>query len=81
MYQSRHTLDLKKVTDFSKDLMKSMYDIAPLDTWGIFVWKREELLALKMLQLLGGINKDMEIGSDESRIQNPPKIFTVSDGD
>jgi len=57
-----------------------MYDIAPLDTWGIFVWIREELLALKMLQLLGGTNKDLEIGSDESRIQNPPKIFTVSDG-
>jgi hypothetical protein len=51
-----------------------------LDTWGIFVWKREELLALKLLQLLGDINKDLEECLSESRIVNPPKIFPVNSG-
>lgn len=53
-----------------------MYEVAPLDTWGIFVQKREELLAIKMIQQFEDKLKDIE-GNDK-RVENPPKIFSVN---
>lgn len=41
-----------------------MYEVAPIDTWGIFVWKREEILARKLSQLFDEIIQKME-GSEK----------------
>lgn len=55
--QTRETLDLKRLVDFQQETQKSLYEVAPIDTWGIFVWKREELLAIKMVQTINDVAK------------------------
>ncbi|CDW79278.1 macronuclear development protein 1 [Stylonychia lemnae] len=76
VYQSREVLELKNNKDFSQQVYKSFYEVAPIDTWGIFIWKNEEILALKMLQVFAEQVKLLDCL--DKRMQNPPKIFTLS---
>eukprot|EP00347_Sterkiella_histriomuscorum_P008943 403343143 len=79
--QQRDIIDLKRFNQiYSLELFRQgFYNVAPIDTWGIFIWKNEEILAIKMLQTFGELIKTIE--GNEKRIQNPPKIFCVNYSD
>lgn len=43
--QSRNSLELKKLVNFTDDGFSQLYRIAPVDTWAIFVERDQEQLA------------------------------------
>jgi hypothetical protein len=43
--QSRNSLELKKMVDFTDDAFSQLYRIAPVDTWAIFVERDQEQFA------------------------------------
>ena len=51
--QSRNSLELKKLVDFSSEAFTQLYRIAPVETWAIFAERDFENVAQRLLESFG----------------------------
>lgn len=51
--QSRNSLELKKLVDFSGEAFTQLYRIAPVETWAIFAEREYENVAQRLLESFG----------------------------
>ena len=73
--QTRRTLELKKLVDFSDEAFTQLYRIAPVDTWAIFADSQAEPVAQRLLEQFG--YQILKIEGTLNSQTKAPKIFTV----